>query len=291
LASEFEKYVSTGKVRGPALQSAFNMTGRLMREDLKMKNLPTASRAATSIFEQLLGQPNSALSAVPFNPDEWRILSAARYMMGASEDAAHKTHYFSRSRNLLERSVNHPYLGYYPASYMWGKVVPELVNFLIREPFGVRAPMWGYTMAGHVSQAIQMQFATDPDFRDWVEKHPEMIRFVMMMLPGTPWDIPVNMPAWMRHVAEAEAQNTIRTARGEAPQHADVLHEVADTASYAFGIGRTLETIGKIGKELNPKPEEQASSGPDLLARRRAMMTVQDQDVADASAELAPLLQ
>lgn len=291
LADEFVKYVSTGNVRNPALQSAFNMMGKLVKEDLKLRDLPTAHPEVKSLFDQLLGQANSSLSAVPFNPDEYRHLAAARYFMAAAEDAAHTTHYFRRGRNFLERSVNHPYLGYYPASYMWGKVVPELVKFLVREPFGVKAPMWGWVMASHVAQAMALQLNTDPEFHKWAEDHPQLIRFIQMMLPGTPWDIPVNLPSWMRHTAAEEAKNVVREANGQPVKHADILNELKDSADYAFGVGRFLGTASDISGELFPGPAAAKKAPPPGLAQQYASayggLDQAQADINDATTILA----
>lgn len=256
LAEEFVKYVTTGTVRTPALQSAFNMMGKMVKEHKGVKKLSEAHPDATALFDKLFGQENHMLSRVPFDPDQARILGMARYLMSQSEEQAHTSHYFKRGRNFLERSVNHPYLGYYPASYMWGKVVPELVRFLVREPFGIQAPLAGYAMASHVSQAIMLELNTDPESRKWVEDHPQLIRFLQMMLPGTPWDIPVNAPAWARHTVAGVAQNQIRQEAGQPPKDVGLLQNLEDTTSYAFGVTRFLGTIGDISKELGPQAAE-----------------------------------
>jgi hypothetical protein len=296
LADEFIRYATTGKVATPALQSGFNLMGKLVKEHSKMANLVEATPEAKALFDELFRQPNASLSAVPFDPDEYRIWSATRQMLLAAEDEAHTTHYFRRGRNLLERSINHPYLGYYPASYMWGKVVPELVKFLVREPFGLKAPMAGYALASHVGSAVLLQMNTDEDFRKWVEEHPEFIRFVQMMMPGTPWDIPVNAPAWVRRTATREAGNVIRQARGDDPASQDIMGTITDSAGYAFGLLRSFDTFGKITNELFGAPEEEKkpkSGGLPSMAELNAQQWQAQVtgDVQGAVDELAPRLQ
>jgi hypothetical protein len=86
---------------------------------------------------------------------------------------------------------------------MWGKVVPEFARFLFVHPFGLDAPLLGYDAAQHVQQtlAVQMQ---DPEFAKQVGDNAGLIYFVQLMLPATPTDVPVNAPAWARHLVGAE---------------------------------------------------------------------------------------
>jgi hypothetical protein len=284
LAKEFEKYATTAKVGSVHLQTAFNTMGKLAKRHKSYGRLVKANEHVANVFNQLFQNPNSGLQAVPYNADEFRHLGAARYMMAAHEDEAHKTHYFARGRTFIERSVNHPYLGYYPASYMWGKVIPELVRFLVREPFGIKAPLWGYSMAQHVSEAFQLQLNTDPEFRDFLKTHPQFIRFFQMMLPGTPWDIPVNMPAWMRHTAREEARNQIREMTGEELKHAQPLNEIANSANYAFGIGRFIQTGQSIINEFNPEEEQKGPTQQEMFEAAFG------NDLAAAEQELGPML-
>jgi hypothetical protein len=301
VAKEFEKYATTAVVSNSVLQSGFNALAKLVKQESGTRKLAEANPHVKGLFDQLFNQDNAALSAVNFNPDEFRVLSTARYMMAHAEDAAHKRHYYARGRNLLERSINHPYLGFYPASYMWGKVVPELVNFLIREPFGVKAPLWGLDMAAHITQGIQLQLSTDKDFKDMVDSHPEVIRFLMMMLPGTPWDLPVNAPAWARHTAQTEMQNSVREQTGGKPVAPDVMGQVVDTANYAFGVARSFETVfgggGYTGilPELGGAGQQQAANPAGNLPPMWQQIQQQQgntpamNDVNAAASELGPL--
>ena len=46
---------------------------------------------------------------------------AARQVVRSSWEEAHGTQYYKHDRSMVERSINHPYIGLYPASYMWGE--------------------------------------------------------------------------------------------------------------------------------------------------------------------------
>jgi hypothetical protein len=151
----------------------------------------------------------------------------------------------------------------YPASYMWGKVLPAMIRFLVAKPFGVDAPFAGALMAKHAAFYAQLMIQTNPEMQDFIEKHPETIRMFQMMLPGTPWDIPVNMPAWARHAAEDAAQNRLRTEQGLAAQPTDFGKIIEDTVAYAFGGPRAIASPFNLMSEWNgantPEPDDAAN--------------------------------
>jgi hypothetical protein len=144
----------------------------------------------------------------------------------------------------------------YPASYMWGKVLPELTRFLLKKPFGVDAPFAGMAMANHVIQGFQLEVQTNQQLRDFLEQHPQTVRFFEMMVPGTPWDIPVNGPPWMRHFMEQEMENRLREQRGLKPVQNDLSRIIGDTANYAVGAGRAAIQWGAIQNEWQNNQEE-----------------------------------
>jgi hypothetical protein len=148
------------------------------------------------------------------------VANAFEYAMRKASTQAYKTHFYNPSRGWLERTLNHPYLGLYPLSYMWGKVVPEFTRFLVLEPFGRKAPLVGYEAMQHVQQAIANQM-DDPEFARSIDKFSDTIYLMQLLLPATFSDIPVNAPAWARHLSASnqggkkfnlgtEAQNTVQ---------------------------------------------------------------------------------
>ena len=132
--------------------------------------------------------------------DEETVWQAFRAAFEESAQKAFTTHYFNPARGALERSLNHPYLGLYPLSYMWGKMVPEFARFLLARPFGLNAPLLGYAAASRVQQGILASIATDPKgFGEWIKDHQGAIYLGNLLLPATPTDFPVNAPAYARH--------------------------------------------------------------------------------------------
>jgi hypothetical protein len=183
------------------------------------------------------------------NLDDVRISEAVRYAMLKAEEESHSTGYYRRGNSWLMRSMNHPYMGFYPASYMWGKVLPEVTRFLLKKPFGVSAPLGGLMAFGHVYRNIQMQLDSDEGFADFLEKHPDTVRMMSMMVPGSPVEMPVNLPVIARRAAELEAENRMRRLRGEEEEAFDPFGWFGDMASYSVGFtqmaGRFADAAGE----------------------------------------------
>ena len=209
------------------------------------------------LFDKVLDADRDIPSAF-WHADEQRLWEATRLALLRAEEAAHTTHFYRRSRSFVERSLNHPYLGMYPASYMWGKVLPELIRFLVKRPFGLNAPMFGASMATHVWRNIQMQLETDEELRNWVDGHLQTIRFLSLMVPGTPWELPVNLPLIARHYMEKMAEAKMAGK----PLDFDPGAELSDMASYAVGWTQLTRRLGDMAKEWNPQAVEESGMAP-----------------------------
>ena len=249
-AEQFMEYVAGGaKVAPiPAMAPIFNAFGDWSRTTLKRK-AATVRPEVTDIFDKLFDATKGAPKA-HFDVDQARWIGAMRDAYARAEEEAHKVHYYSRGRSWTERSINHPYLGMYPASYMWGKVMPQMLRFLIKKPFGIDAPLAGLQMAKHVQFYTQLWMQSEEDIGDFIEANPNVIRFFQLLLPGTPWDIPVNAPAWARHLTEDQLQNQARVAAGLEPQDTDFGSIIGDTINYSFGMGRNVEQPMDILSEM-----------------------------------------
>ena len=254
-AGQFEEYSSTGLIGGdlseeaaqvPQLAAIFNAyddmrhASGVVSPDLTeagAKALDTATNVQVGVRQGMRPELKRGPSAT-FDVDQFRMMEAARIALQAAEEEAFRVHYYKRGRTLLERSINHPYLGLYPASYMWGKVVPELMRFLVKKPFGIDAPFAGMQMANHVYNAIQLELATDNDglMGNLILDFPEALRFLQLMVPGTPWDIPVNVPAWTRRLSQDAWQG----------KEADPGGAITDTIGYTFGPGRAPRDLSRV---------------------------------------------
>lgn len=171
------------------------------------------------------------------------VLQAFKDSFRKQSNIAFQTHFFNPQRGWLERSLNHPYLGLYPLSYMWGKVLPEFMRFLVKRPFGVDAPLVGAVNLERVQQAYLGALADDPEFRAYIEENENAIYFANLLFPGNPTNMTVNAPAWARHVAEDVGAG--RKITGET-----VTREIADSAAYATGPAYDLTQAAKVGADL-----------------------------------------
>jgi hypothetical protein len=233
LSSHFEAYTATGIAPDldPTLNAVFNAYADAWKV-LHGKN-PNVKPEVAALFKGMTREMHRGPSAT-FHVDHFRMMEAARIALQRAEEEAFRTHFYKRGRSVLERSINHPYLGLYPASYMWGKVLPELMRFLVKKPFGIDAPFAGMAMANHVWNAIQLEMNTDDGaLKNLVLEFPELLRFLQLMIPGTPWDLPVNAPAWARRLSQGAWQG----------QPANIGAAISDTVAYAFGPGRAPADI------------------------------------------------
>lgn len=171
--------------------------------------------------------------------DAETVWQAFRESFRQSSEQAFKTHYFNPTRGFLERTINHPYLGIYPASYMWGKVLPEFARFLLVRPFGLNAPLVGYAALTRVQQTVLAQVAADPEFAKALEANKDLVYLVEALVPGSPTNLPAHLPAWARHLS-ADALS----GRKIDPESI-AIREAGDMAQYSFGPYRTLSTVLK----------------------------------------------
>lgn len=86
-------------------------------------------------------------------------------------------------RSVLERSINHPLFGLYPASYMWSKVLPETIKFLAKNPYAST-----YTIA-NVQRSIATQREYDTELDGIMEQTDRSSAAFLLdyLTPGLPW--------------------------------------------------------------------------------------------------------
>ena len=125
---------------------------------------------------------------------------------------------YNASKGALERTFNHPILGPYPTSYMYGKILPAFINALFKyAPFTSEyAPFVGYRrldlIADHVASALE----TSPELQEYVNSRPPLIMYLNGLLPGWPTDIGVSLPYWLREgVLRPVAEGKLESIPGE----------------------------------------------------------------------------
>jgi len=264
-ADGFNTYLATRKAPTPALATAFEFFAKWLKTILRVgKGVPKGvSDDMASLYDDLLKAPVE--QAVPYDLEQETFLTAAVESLRRVEDEAYQTQYFKRSRSWTERSVNHPYLGYYPASYYWGKILPEMVRFLTMTPFGIKAPMAGWVAANKVWESVVTQKETDPEMRKFMSDNERAFRSWGMFIPATPWDISVNAAIPYRRLAQADMENKARVAAGKEPRDINTGKILKDTFSYAFGPAQSLQTFGQMAGWLEGGTESMLAGAEDQL--------------------------
>jgi hypothetical protein len=215
-----------------------------------------------------LGQIDTRYAA-PFNKTHQMLVNQVTNAMRMKEQDAFRLQYFARERTWFERSINHPFFGIYPASYMWGKIAPELIRFVARTPFGVQTGAMLNSFAD-VQKAIAIQREYDPEFDAAIEKigSSQALWFLGYLLPAVPWDISAAMPSYARNIAQQGLDNEARVARGEAAKPIDIsvpLQKVSDYVSpfrSAFQVDRVLSEVLTPPKTTEAPPPPTGGVGP-----------------------------
>ena len=156
----------------------------------------------------------------------------------------------------LERTLNHPVLGPYPTSYMYGKILPAFINALFKyAPFTSEyAPFVGYRrfdlIADHVATALE----TSPELQEYVNSRPPLIMFLNGLLPGWPTDIGVSLPYWMREgIMRPVAEGKLESIPGELTR--GITTQIERTVGPLQTIRATTSAISDIQNFLTGDPE------------------------------------
>jgi hypothetical protein len=120
-------------------------------------------------------------------------------------------------------------------------------------------------------QSFQRQQQYDPELRNYLYKNEPFLRAMSLLVPGLPWDMPAQMPYWMRHIAELWMDNQQRAMNGEKQKPLDVgtvAGLVAGTAAYqltlrgpdqwepvAEAAGHAPDIFGAMLTGQTPQPE------------------------------------
>jgi hypothetical protein len=189
--------------------------------------------------------------AVPYNLTEQRLVTGALDSMAAKWTDAYRLQYFAQNRSMLERSINHPMFGLYPASYMWGKIAPEMIRFVAQSPFSVRTGAAAYQLAD-LQRAVALQREFDPEMDALIEKlgHSQTMWFLGYMLPATPWDIGSAFPSWMRDIAQQGLDNTAQVEAGGAAEGVDIYRSATKAGSLIDPL-RAPRQIHAVAQELD----------------------------------------
>lgn len=299
---EFQKWMATGRAPTPKMRDAFAYFRKVLvhvydwvKGHPEAKVSPEMEKLFTSLVTPAQDRRALLANAVPFDATDEMLHAAGAQAVSDAENAAFTNVQFKRSRSWIERSINHPYLALYPASYMWGKVLPEMIRALTVNPFGLPVPFltkpvkingiefglhgtpfYGFANAARVNAAIELQMTTDPEFKKWSEKpeQQQVWRNLAMFAPGTPWELPANMPLWFRRTAEYGLKAQEAADKGTKQPNYDPTAIGGEVLGYAFGPLASANWLGDIARWASgPKPKATPQESLSIIpggARRTA---------------------
>jgi hypothetical protein len=247
-------YIDRGVPPNPEMRNAFEHFRNWLQQTQSSRTtagLPPVevSPQMRSRLDQLFSRPG--VETVPYSIEQETMRQAAMQAIKAGWDEAHATQYYKKDRSMLERSINHPYIGLYPASYMWGKVLPEMVRFLALRPFGQETPFLAWNVAREVGDSIRTQSENDPAFKQFMEDNADAFMFLSMFFPALPQDIPANVSLPIRRIAEQGLEHQKMYAAGGKPESGiDFTRGATDAIQYAVGPLGTIRTATQAPGEL-----------------------------------------
>jgi hypothetical protein len=113
--------------------------------------------------------------------------------------AADQAQYFASHRTWFERSINHPFMGLYPYSYMTQKAIPSLLRIMFVPRYGgVVAPGVGYATWDKAMEWMENKSNSDIDVLKQVLQDDSLVYLFTTLLPVTPDSVGFSMPAWLR---------------------------------------------------------------------------------------------
>lgn len=170
------------------------------------------------------------------------MFEAAKWSYAKSVQEMNNVNYFKTDRSWFERSINHPFLGLYPFSYMFGKALPELARFMFYKPFGVTAPGAGYV--AYRKMADYISYNGLPPGWEVTQEKPDWQFLLVQLIPAVPGDMTVVTPHWFR-----SAVSTISRQGYDQYKATDLLGEATDWVART-GVGGFAQLAAKAGGEL-----------------------------------------
>ena len=170
--------------------------------------------------------------------EDWTdVMEILRLTGRTASDEAFGVHFFAPYRSSFERSINHPLLGVYPASWAY-KVAKEWWRFLYdNEMIGLRLGMTPAVAIRHLQESQQVAFAqmSDSDLETWQQDGPlsSSIFLFNLLMPGDWSALPFPL------------SRSIRDAlRGNFSPFEHFQNNIA-----AMGLGRDIRMVGELGAE------------------------------------------
>jgi hypothetical protein len=268
-------WVNRGVATDPDMNNAFEHFRNWLQLTQKQRTVSGMPPIRTSPqmqakLDRMFQRPG--VETVPYSNEQEVLRQAGRQVVRSGWEEAHATQYYKHDRSAFERSINHPYIGLYPASYMWGKILPEMVRFLALRPFGMTTPFLAWNVAREISDTIRVQSQNDPSWKKFLDDNKQAFLLMSMMFPATPNDIPANASLPVRRIAEQGLDNEALQAKGLPIKPIDYTKGAMDAVQYAVGPLGTIRTVSEV-----------AGMGGELLKSAGQFITGQGGNIEDQS--------
>lgn len=167
---------------------------------------------------------------------------------------AQKYQFFSSYRSWFERSINHPFLGIYPYSYMTQKAIPWMLKMMFAPKIaGHVRPGFGYINAMRLQEAIAVDANTDRGFMTSIAEARPLWYALNIMVPATPTNLGFAAPYWLRKgVLEPAQRNQPLTFE----QLSKVPPLVGETIMRGTVLGQGAALLGGVGALGNAIEED-----------------------------------
>jgi hypothetical protein len=223
----------------------------MILEDAMVASSPEAlTRALKTGERSTIGLWERALSETGMPANKAREIAAATY--GVFTDAmirgtrtADRYQYFSAYRSWFERSINHPFLGVYPYSYMTQKAIPWMLRAMFMPKIGgyVR-PGFGYINYMRIQEFLAVDANTDRSFMTTIAELRPAWYALNIMIPATPQNMGFALPSFVR-------QGILRPAAEGQPIDFEQLSKVpgmiGETVVRGTALGQAGAFLGAAG--------------------------------------------
>jgi len=224
-------------------------------EDIMVASNPAVLEARLGAeAAKTAGLYERTLLEVGMEPSKAREVAAVAY--GVWSDSlvratrvADKMQYFSPYRSWFERSINHPFLGIYPYSYMTQKAIPAILKLMFAPRIGGWVhPGMGYINYMRFREMVMQNTEGNKDFISEVLHSPELGWVLNIMIPAMPESLGFSAPTWMKN-------SIVRPAlQGQGAQLYKAPQELAKTVAGGTVLGQAAsfgEAYASINKPLS----------------------------------------
>ena len=223
----------------------------MILEDAMVASSPDAIAGALKAGERsTLGLWERALTETGMPANNAREIAAATY--GVFQDAmirgtrtADRYQYFSSYRSWFERSINHPFLGIYPYSYMTQKAIPWMLRAMFMPKIaGHIRPGFGIVNYERLQEFLTVDANTDRSFMTTLAELRPAWYALNIIIPATPQNMGFALPSYVR-------QGILRPAAEGQPidftQLSKVPELIGQTVVRGTALGQAGAFLGAAG--------------------------------------------